>query len=763
MSVESLIWIILVVAAFATRFWNLEYRTLHHDESIHTYYSWFFATGEIPYVHNPLSHGPFLFHANALVYFLFGDSDATSRFLPALAGVLLVGGPWLLRGSRFLGRYGALAAGFMLLISPSFLYYTRYIRHDPYTCVGALALAIAIFRYIERPQRRWMLVAFLSVAFMLTNHEIVFAILLVFVGVLFLALLWGSLRPLVPVVLGTGGAGILLLAARRALDWEKLPLIPWSNPTQQQQADYYQELLTNPLVIGALLIGIGFLVASFMVMRASVRNRVGPNGYLEAIFGHSAPGSLERGVLNALKDVEGLAIGIVMMIVIFFGLFTTLFTNLNGIATSTYATDGTLLYWLGQHDERRGNQPWFYFITESFQYEWLAIFLCTAACVVVAWRLVQAAKSNNPHPRLLFAAFLFGWFLFLFAVLSWAGEKMPWLVMHFLLPAILLGAFLLDEIVTGARAWYRDHQSLVMGFTAHQFGAGVIALLVIICGAWFLEASRLTYGTYSPSGARELTSAALDQWWLLALIPIIGLAIVVASYILAGARHTANIVLVAMLLVMSVYQVHAGFRLAFLEGDVAKDTLIYNTTAPDLKVMDDELTELSWLVYGNDSLEIGYNKCVAWPLTWYFRDNPGAFQISEQTLFDQSSLPPVIIANSDSGRGCTVDAEIDGYTAQIYVLRWHEPEYSIYRRFAIAPELTPGSSTWLTEGQAHGVTAIAESIWSSIMTQADPEGQQRLFRLVFFRELPDGLNPYRYTLYIRNDLLPYYNEIRYGE
>ena len=45
-------------------------------------------------------HGPFLFHANALVYLLFGDSDATSRFLPALAGVMLVGAPWLLRGQR---------------------------------------------------------------------------------------------------------------------------------------------------------------------------------------------------------------------------------------------------------------------------------------------------------------------------------------------------------------------------------------------------------------------------------------------------------------------------------------------------------------------------------------------------------------------------------------------------------------------------------------------------------------------------------------
>ena len=31
-------------------------------------------------------HGPFLFHANALVYLLFGDSDASSRYMPAFFG-----------------------------------------------------------------------------------------------------------------------------------------------------------------------------------------------------------------------------------------------------------------------------------------------------------------------------------------------------------------------------------------------------------------------------------------------------------------------------------------------------------------------------------------------------------------------------------------------------------------------------------------------------------------------------------------------------
>lgn len=769
-SVETLLWGLLLILGAATRFWNLDYRTLHHDESIHTYYSWFFATGDIPYTHNPLSHGPFLFHANALVYFLFGGSDASSRFLPALAGVLLIGAPWLLRGSRFLGHWGAVAAGFMLLISPAFLYYTRYIRHDPYTSLGAIILCIAIFRYLENPQRRWMLTAFVSVAFMFTNHEIVFAILLAFVGVIFGTLLLGALRPLIPVCLGTVGAAVLLLVARGALGWEPFPEIPWENPTPDQQSAFYREVLTNPLIVGVLLIGVLIVVASVWAMRSAVRARVGDDGYLQAIFGRGAEGSLERGVLNALRDPVGLAIGSVAGLFIFFGLFTTMFTNLDGIASSTYATDGTLLYWLGQHDVRRGSQPWFYFITESFQYEWLAILLVTVATVMVLVRLARAATRRGIDRRLLFSTFLLVWFGFLFTVLSWAGEKMPWLIMHFLLPAILLGGLLVDEIAIGATRWYRSRKGAVLGFSERQFGLGLLVALVLVAAAWFLEAARLTYGAYPSTnvgfGAREVTSAALDEWWLLAVIPLLGVLMIGLSAAVAGVRRTAYVTVTAAVIVMSLYQVHAGFRLAFLDGDIASDTLIYNTTTSDVKLMDDELAELSNLAYGDDQLAIGYDGCAEWPLTWYFRDNPGARSISQAELDNPASLPAVVVGVPgawDSGRACYMPDEIEGYTSQTYILRWHELESAIYRNFAIAPELDPASSAWGTQANPHGIAAIAESIWSSIMTQTTPEGEQRLFRLIFFREAPAGLNGYRYKVYVRNDLLPYYNDIRYGQ
>ncbi len=278
----------------------------------------------------------------------------------------------------------------------------------------------------------------------------------------------------------------------------------------------------------------------------------------------------------------------------------------------------------------------------------------------------------------------------------------------------------------------------------------------------------MTYGTYPSAGAgfgaREVTGWALDEWWLLAAIPLLGLLLVGLAAILAGVRRTAYITVTAAVIVMSLYQVHAGFRLAFLEGDIARDTLIYNTTTPDIKRMDDELTELSYLAYGDDRLEIGYDDCAAWPLTWYFRDNPGARRLNQAEVATGTGLPAVLIGVPPAWDGdCYMPDELEGYTSQTYVLRWHELESVIYRNFAIAPELNPASSAWGVESNPHGVSAIAESVWSSIMTQTTPEGEQRLFRLLFFRELPGGLNGYRYKIYIRNDLLPTYNDLRYGE
>jgi len=96
---ETIVYAALLLAAAATRFYDLETRAMSHDESLHTYYSWELFKGR-GFQHTPLMHGPLQFHLVALSYFLFGDSDATARIPAALAGVAAVAVLWVFR------RYG---------------------------------------------------------------------------------------------------------------------------------------------------------------------------------------------------------------------------------------------------------------------------------------------------------------------------------------------------------------------------------------------------------------------------------------------------------------------------------------------------------------------------------------------------------------------------------------------------------------------------------------------------------------------------------
>ena len=81
----NLIYIALFLITVFTRFDHLGDKPHHHDESMHSFYSYqLFKDGD--YEYNPMMHGPFQFHGNAFMYYLFGVSNATSRYLAAFFG-----------------------------------------------------------------------------------------------------------------------------------------------------------------------------------------------------------------------------------------------------------------------------------------------------------------------------------------------------------------------------------------------------------------------------------------------------------------------------------------------------------------------------------------------------------------------------------------------------------------------------------------------------------------------------------------------------
>lgn len=132
-SLERTAWIALLLLSAALRLFQLGSRPLHHDESIHAWFSWNLSrTGE--YKYDPVYHGPVQYAAVATTFRLLGDSDFTARLPAALGGVALVALALFLR-PRF-GKGPAFAAGVLASLSPNLLFYTRFCREDVWSLLG---------------------------------------------------------------------------------------------------------------------------------------------------------------------------------------------------------------------------------------------------------------------------------------------------------------------------------------------------------------------------------------------------------------------------------------------------------------------------------------------------------------------------------------------------------------------------------------------------------------------------------------------------
>ncbi len=173
---------VIVVVAIATRFAGLGDRTMSHDESLHTYYSYLLSLNG-DFQHTPLMHGPILFHVTALMYSLFGANDFTSRLYPAILGVLMVLFPLLFR--RWLGRTGALIASILILISPLLLFHHRYIREDTPSIFATMVMVWCTFQYVDgaigvRRKARWLYIFAAALLWSLGSKEVAFMYIAIF-------------------------------------------------------------------------------------------------------------------------------------------------------------------------------------------------------------------------------------------------------------------------------------------------------------------------------------------------------------------------------------------------------------------------------------------------------------------------------------------------------------------------------------------------------------------------------------------------------
>lgn len=174
---ERAAYIVLVAVGFLLRIWDVGSRVVHHDESLHAYYSWQLFAGH-GYAYNPLMHGPLQFEIVPIFYLLFGVSDFSARLLAVFLGTALIALPYFLR--RYLTVPGALLASVGLTISPTFLYYSRFIRDDIYLAAFTLLLFIALVEYVRQPRPHWLYIAAACMALGIGSMEAAYINIFIF-------------------------------------------------------------------------------------------------------------------------------------------------------------------------------------------------------------------------------------------------------------------------------------------------------------------------------------------------------------------------------------------------------------------------------------------------------------------------------------------------------------------------------------------------------------------------------------------------------
>lgn len=706
---EKAIYVAIFLLAVVSRFWDLGARAMSHDESLHALYSYYLYIGS-GYTHNPMMHGPFLFHANAVINFLFGDNDFTARIVPALFGVFMVMSPLLLR--RWLGRLGAVVTSILLLISPSFLYYSRYIRNDIYIAVWTILLIAALFYFIEDRKPSWFYLGagVLVLSLATKENSYIFG----FIGLAFIleVVLWERFSRRNQIWLYVGGAVLSLALLFGAYLLGRLPV----ESAEAVEAVEAAEVAGGAMkLLVSIVTVVGGTIPAMLISASLIRSR------------HPRPSSVEE-ALRSLSWQHWL-IAAILSFLIYALLFTTFFTNPVGLGTGIF---GSVSYWLAQQEVQRGGQPWYYYFLLLPMYEFVPLLFSLIGVVYYLVRSLltptEPAVSADPsteavapaqepgEPRASdasdsrFVAFLIFWTISTLFIYSWAGEKMPWLVVHPALPMVVLAGKLSGDLFQGV------HWRAVW-----QRGGALLALLLPIT----------LFGLYTLIKLQPFQGLSIFKLqetgnWLAALLVTVLLLILTAAVIRRlGGRYTILVALGTLLVFLSFFTVRFAWMAAYINYDYATELLVYAHGGADVKPTMNEIAEISQRTVGDKMIKVAYDSDVSWPLEWYMREYPNR-QFYGETPTREKLDVPIVLA------GDKIDAKVQPFLGDRY--------YRFKRRLV-----------WWPNQEYMGLT------WERIRDiLGSPEKRQILWKILYFREYPrtpdDWYHVHTMYLYIRKDV-----------
>ncbi|MDD1673610.1 MAG: TIGR03663 family protein [Methanomicrobiales archaeon] len=378
------LFLLIFVVALLVRLWALDLKLFHHDEAVHAWFSYRLLTDGI-YVYDPSYHGPFLYYVTAGMFAILGASDPVGRILPALFGVALIPMVYAIYRLGYLDQRQTLVAALFIAISPEMVYFSRFLRQDIFQLAFTLLLLVALLYYHRSGKLWYAALAGLSAGLGMTLKEDMPLLLLIFL-VYGVYLLWSGKISLPRSWKRDAILAFLIFAGSMVL--------------------FYSSFGAHPEVILGQVLNPGFIAK---------------NGILSAIN--------QTGWYQAVE------------------------------------------HWTAMHTQCRICGPWFFYTILLILYE-LPIFALailgtlqftmkksSGSCILDRiWKKKEeptfaqiVEKVRGKEKRMVgnrkeeFIRFSIIWMLATLTIYAYIGEKVPWLIVHQLLPMIFVATYLMTS------------------------------------------------------------------------------------------------------------------------------------------------------------------------------------------------------------------------------------------------------------------------------------------------------------------------------
>ncbi len=649
---EKVLLVALLVLAIATRFWDLGARSYNHDESIHTSWSHDLYVGK-GYIHNPIYHGPLLYHLTAATFFLFGDTDVTGRVPNVLFGIILISLPFFFR--KWLGRRGWIITSLLLLISPVVTYYSRFNRHDIYVEVFVVLMLLAIMKYFEtrtlvddsvdpehQRSSRWLYAAAAILGFSYTAMETTFIFTALFAYFLTAVFTYdwlnqrqpegkkvyhGVIAALVGIPFFAGYVGYLVL-------WTILHRFGITRvPETTGRAISTFDL---SIVLGTLSLPL-FLAPMFIntVLKRDPLDYSSVDGIrlsAAVLIGFILFSALIGAIWNWRKWL--ICALLFYPIMIFF--FTTVLTNPAGLGSGLI---GSLGYWITQQPVQRGTQPTYYYLMVTLPlYEYLPYLFGVLGLFYILWKrevprlfyflsvlvpllgmlayiwftpgaigslINLVLKGKDALQASNYTALLLGLLVPLYFLLTYdpanPRSRFPTLIGIWVLGVLTLFSWAGEKM-----PWLTMHLTIPLAFAAGYFmqrvlranwraifnEGGLLFALVLALGILVL-AFQIFFGP-APLSGTPLDQLAQRSSLILSLfvVAVCAGALVYLGQKL-GLKDALRVALVTLFAIMALFTIHSTALAAYQNSDVAVETIIYAQGTPDVPNAMREIEELS--------------------------------------------------------------------------------------------------------------------------------------------------------------------------